>query len=115
MLPPYDHVLKQRLAPLPDNDAHSAMDQAGFTASKYLNEAILEINARLGPGYAEKHPELIAAFMRTAASDYSAWSLAVATGHICRELKALADLAGQLGHAVGALDHISNSIDSISH
>lgn len=115
MLTEYSQVLKQRLAPLPSNDAHSAIEQAGATASKYLNEAILEINARLGHGYAEKHPELIAAFMRTAASDYNAWSLGVATGHVCKQLNALTDLGNELGHAVNALGHICDSIGGISH
>lgn len=43
--------------------------QAHSTADVYLSEAIESIDKRLGKGYAAKHPELVAAFMQTAARD----------------------------------------------
>ena len=46
------------------------MRQAAATAAEYLDAAIREIDAALGMGYAAKHPELVAAFMQTAASDF---------------------------------------------
>ncbi len=72
--------------PLPTNDAYSAMGQATSTASIYLSDAITSIDNALGKGYATKHPELIGAFMQSAASDYNAWMLGICTEHICESL-----------------------------
>lgn len=44
--------------------------QASDTANQYMIDAIRMINSKLGDGYAQAHPELIAAFMQTAAHDY---------------------------------------------
>ena len=77
-------------APLPTNDALSAMNQATATAGLYLVDAIKVIDAQFGEGYAKQHPELIAGFMQTAASDYRAWSNGVNTAHITQALEYLA-------------------------
>jgi hypothetical protein len=45
--------------------------QASMTAHDYFVAAIKTIDDQLGSGYAKEHPELIAAFMRTASSDFS--------------------------------------------
>ncbi len=45
------------------------MDQASMTASDYLARGIREIDSRLGDGYAEKHPELMGAFINACAVD----------------------------------------------
>ena len=47
------------------------MAQASMTAHQYFHAAIKSIDDRFGEGYAQNHPELIAAFLRTAASDYN--------------------------------------------
>jgi hypothetical protein len=52
------------------------MRQAPMTADLYLGEAIEDIDKRLGKGYAKAHPELVAAYMFTAAADYGATLLA---------------------------------------
>lgn len=44
--------------------------QASMTAAEYLDRAIDNIDNALGEGYAKKHPELIAAMIKTAAKDY---------------------------------------------
>lgn len=44
--------------------------QAMMTAAEYFQNAIAEIDEALGSGYAKEHPELIAAFMKVAASDF---------------------------------------------
>lgn len=46
-----------------------AMRQACMTAEHYVWNGIDSIDKYLGEGYAAKHPELLAAFMRTAARD----------------------------------------------
>jgi hypothetical protein len=46
--------------------------QASMTADTYFNEAIHAIDRRFSEGYAEEHPELIGAFMQTAAFDFLA-------------------------------------------
>jgi hypothetical protein len=40
--------------------------QASMTAHTYFHEAIEYIDKAFGEGYAEAHPELVGAFMRTA-------------------------------------------------
>lgn len=52
-------------------NAETLLRQASMTADEYLSEAIRRIDGRLGKGYAEKHPELIGAFMAAAASDFA--------------------------------------------
>lgn len=53
-------------------DAQTLMVQASDTAATYLDHAILDIDKRLGQGYAKTHPELVAAYMQTAAIDFAA-------------------------------------------
>jgi hypothetical protein len=46
--------------------------QASMTASTYFHEAIEAIDKHFGEGYAQKHPELVGAFMQTSALDFQA-------------------------------------------
>ena len=55
-----------------DADNDTLMRQAPMTTDTYLAEALVDIDKRLGKGYAKAHPELIAAFMQAAASDLGA-------------------------------------------
>ncbi len=48
------------------------MKQAAQTAKVYLIAAIEAIDSQFGENYAKAHPELVAAFMHAAASDYAA-------------------------------------------
>lgn len=52
-----------------DLSGDTILRQAWMTAEEYLRHAIDSIDAFMGPGYASKHPELIAAYMQTAAID----------------------------------------------
>jgi hypothetical protein len=52
-------------------NAMDLMRQAGSTADAYLGDGIECIDKRLGKGFAKEHPELLAAFMRTAAADFA--------------------------------------------
>jgi hypothetical protein len=58
--------------------------QASMTADEYLCEAMQRIDRRLGKGYAKAHPELIAAFIQTAAND-------MGTAVIARAIDRVAD------------------------
>ena len=62
------------------------MRQAWKTDDKSLAYAIEGIDARLGKGYAKAHPELIAAFMQTAARDFHTGISAKALGESVAEL-----------------------------
>lgn len=44
--------------------------QASISAKQYMIEAKEAIDAEFGSGYAKENPELVAAFMRTAAMDF---------------------------------------------
>ena len=52
-------------------NAMDLMRQAGATADAYLKDGIECIDRRLGEGFAKEHPELLAAFMHTAAMDFA--------------------------------------------
>jgi hypothetical protein len=53
-------------------DSTTLMRQAPMTAHDYLLSAVHDIDEMLGKGYARAHPELIAAFIQTAALDFGA-------------------------------------------
>ena len=80
-------------------DGETLLRQAPMAANDYLMSAIGHIDNELGGGYAAKHPELIAAFMRTAALDMEAAVIARAIetlGH------AVDNAAQSLSAAIGA-------------
>lgn len=54
-----------------DQDSHAIMLDASETAKHYLYRAVDEIDKKFQKGYAEKHPELVAAFIRAAATDFA--------------------------------------------
>jgi hypothetical protein len=56
----------------PTADATYLMEQATHTAAFYLSSALHDIDKRICTGYAREHPNLIAAYMITAALDYHA-------------------------------------------
>lgn len=72
----------------PTVDEYQAMSQAGGTIGTYLGHAIHEIDQRLGKGYAAKHPELMAAFISAAATDYHTTALTAVLYEIKEELGA---------------------------
>lgn len=53
-------------------DGDGLMRQAKMTAHDYMSVAITDINEMFGKGAAKKHPELVAALMKTAALDFGA-------------------------------------------
>jgi hypothetical protein len=71
--------------------------QSKDTAEEYLRKAISSIDERLGDGYAKDHPELIAAFMKTASADFTASSHAKVNG---AALQRIAESLDTLARAV---------------
>ena len=53
----------------------NAVFQAGTTIGTYLSQAIAEIDNRLGDGYAEKHPALLAECVRSQTMDFNSTAL----------------------------------------
>ena len=51
-------------------DAYELMKQASDTAHNYMLAAKNAIDSQFGEGYAANHPELVGAFMQTAAKDF---------------------------------------------
>lgn len=75
------------------------MQDACDTARHYLIHAVSAIDARLGEGYAAKHPELINGFMQAAALDYQASSFHQALGFVGGDLSyGLDNIAAALGN-----------------
>lgn len=54
------------------------MRQAPDTADVYLRAAIRNIDSSFGDGYAAKHPELVAAMVRTSGADFNTSAMIVA-------------------------------------
>lgn len=52
-------------------DATTLMRQAPMTAEVYLIKAIEAIDQQFTIGYAENHPELVAAFMQVSGQDFT--------------------------------------------
>jgi hypothetical protein len=55
-----------------ENRAELLMRQASKTANVYMLDAVEDIDAKFGEGYAKAHPELVGAYMRAAAADFAA-------------------------------------------
>ena len=47
------------------------LEQASTTTSGYMRAARVDIDTEFGEGYAAAHPELVAAYMQAAASDFN--------------------------------------------
>ena len=59
------------------------MMQAAKTADFYMSEAVKSIDERFGENYSGDHPELVAAFMKTAALDFMATLIAQNIQNLC--------------------------------
>lgn len=52
-----------------------AVRQAGVTVDQYLMYAISDIDRRFNEdGYAKKHPELVAAYIKACVMDFNTWA-----------------------------------------
>jgi hypothetical protein len=52
-------------------DATTLFSQAKHTAKSYMTNAQFNIDELFGEGYAANHPELVCAYMQTAAIDFA--------------------------------------------
>lgn len=57
-------------------DGDTILRQAHKTAHEYMIHSRYDIDAVFGDGYAEAHPDLVAAYMKTAAMDLGATIIA---------------------------------------
>lgn len=79
------------------------MRQAWMTADEYLRYAIECIDLRFNTvGYAKEHPELVAAFMNTAARDFH-------TGMMAKTLGYIGDTISEVATMIGDIDLNNNS------
>lgn len=58
--------------PIITADSQTLYEQAIGTTNDYMRHAVETIDELFGKGYATEHPELVAAYMQTAASDLAA-------------------------------------------
>ncbi len=73
------------------------MRQASSTAEVYFKDAITVIDNTFDKGYAQAHPELVAAFMNAAASDMNTATLREAqAAAIDRHADAIRELANNI-------------------
>jgi hypothetical protein len=70
-------------------DWTAIFNQSKSTADDYLNRAFISITQQFGPGYAEKHPELVAAYMMVATEDYRSATITVAASKIAKAIESL--------------------------
>jgi hypothetical protein len=84
---------------LPRPDAQQLMRQACLTAHDYMLDAMRDIDERLGKGYAREHPELIGAYMQTAALDFGACMLA---NMLEQTAYAISDVAAEITNEIAA-------------
>lgn len=81
-------------------------EQATSTAKYYMRAGFQAVDDVFGEGYAQAHPELVAAYMRTAAADFHTSILTQqAIKEVCRAIDRLgtADAATPMG----ALEHVA--------
>lgn len=62
------------------------LKQAPMTADEYLRAAVRSIDEQFEKGYAQKHPELIAAFMQACANDLATSTLVIAIQEAASEI-----------------------------
>jgi hypothetical protein len=79
---------------IPDMDFGTAEEQAIEVTQNYLTSAIGTIDAHLGTGYAAKHPELIAQYMRTQSAEFNVVFMVTAAYNISNSfIDALREIA----------------------
>lgn len=82
-----------------DSDEDDASKQAMLAARNYMVEAKHKIDRQFGDGYAAAHPELVGAFMQTAALDLQA-------SVIFRHAEVMRDAVANVRHVLEDLGHV---------
>jgi len=84
-------------------NADTLLRQASMTADGYLSAAIESIDKAFEKGFAKKHPELVAAYMKVAASDFNHATLAKAQAEAIETLSdSVNNLADKLETALSS-------------
>ena len=78
-----------------DANYTNLMNQAPDTVDVYLDGAITSIDKRFGKGYAAEHPELVAAFIKSAAADFNNASMIIAVQEASERIAGALELAGR--------------------
>lgn len=79
-------------------DYDNLVGQASNTAADYMAAAKKHIDRTFGDGYALKHPELVAAFMKSAGEDFNTAVLAIAVQEASDKIEsALHAIADRMG------------------
>lgn len=68
----------------------NAVFQAGDTMDTYLARAIVDIDKRLGSGYANRHPDLISACIMSQTFDYNNTSITAALYELSEKINEFA-------------------------
>lgn len=76
------------------------MRQAMDTTETYFNRATRTIDRKFGEGYAEKHPELVGDYMKTAAMDFDT----------CMKRQALDGLSGEVSCVHLSISGLSDAV-----
>ena len=85
-------------------DDDTLMQQAMITANRTMQRAVHDIDETFGDGYAQQHPELIGAYMKTATIDLGAALIAraiEATAGRARLLRRRSRASPGIGRAAG--------------
>lgn len=82
--------------------------QSKESAESYMHTAVRNIDEQFGEGYAKANPNLVAAFMQTAVTDFTASSTAKVNG------AALRVIAESLDRMATGLENIADALASAS-
>lgn len=72
------------------------MSQSVETAKHYMVEAIKAVDGRFGDGFSQKNPEMVAAFMKTAADDFMTAIFAQNIQNLCEYISDINKTAKRL-------------------
>lgn len=85
------------------------LEQAPMTADEYLRAGVRTIDKQFGDGYAKEHPELLAAYMKTCATDFGTAVLVVAIQEAIEQVTGNDTLARAIKRAA---EEIASSMQS---
>jgi hypothetical protein len=73
-------------------------------AATYLRAAVESIDKVFGEGHAKKHPDLVAAFLATAAADF----------HSCKVTAEAKGVTGALSEIAGSISEVGEAISKVA-
>jgi hypothetical protein len=80
------------------------LEQASMTTDQYLAAAVDSIDKRFGKGFAEKHPELLGAFINASARDFQTTMTVQALQELAKRVEGLEtssrEIASEVSRAI---------------